>query len=76
MASRLPTRDEIAAARRASYESIQAIIEEKKQRDDDRIDEDDDEDEDLDSGNGNRAQLEALLIKSKRKFLQGAWTQR
>lgn len=67
MASRLPTRDEVAAARRASYESIQAIIDEKKKsRQDESVEEqDDDTDEDHDLENGDRARLEALLIKSR-----------
>lgn len=79
MNCREPTREEAAAARRANFESIQAIIEERKQRHENNI-QDAEEQEDFE--NGDRARLEALLIKSEQTFtlrngrvLQGgAWT--
>lgn len=70
MTSRLPTREEAAAARRANFESIQAIIDERKQRHEEDV-EDDEEQQDFE--NGDRARLEALLIKSGCTFTFRIW---
>lgn len=65
MTSRLPTREEVAAARLASYESIKAIIDGRGQPEDgDTGDTTEESDGDDEFENGDRARLEALLIKS------------
>lgn len=71
--SRLPTREELAAARQVSFDSIKAIIDGRSKHDDDDGDDDaadnsaGESDHDNEFENGDRARLEALLIQSRPK---------
>lgn len=65
MSFRLPTRDEVAAARRTSFESIQAIVNERRQSQADQDDEATQSSDDVaEFDDQDRARLEALLLKS------------
>jgi hypothetical protein len=61
MMSVYPTRDEVAAARRASYESVKAIINGRHDIDDNIGDDTDASEDDVELSREERARLEAIL---------------